>query len=138
MQLNFKTYCDKNNLQSVRDFVRTTLSQRGISDQDSYLTVLAIDEICANLMIHSNCSDKEKQINLNLNFVEDRLQITITDYGISFNYEDHVDSIIENLVADKKKGGLGLLLVKRIMDTVSYESFNGYNNWILSKKVNIA
>ena len=138
MQLNFKTYCDKSNLQSVRDFVRTTLSQKGISDQDSYLTVLAIDEICANLMIHSNCCDNDKQINLNLNFLEDQLQITITDYGISFNYDNHVDSVIEDLVADKKKGGLGLLLVKRIMDSVSYESFNGYNNWVLMKKVNIA
>ncbi|MBC7390169.1 MAG: ATP-binding protein [Opitutaceae bacterium] len=138
MQLNFKTYCDKNNLQSVRDFVRTTLSQKGISDQDSYLTVLAIDEICANLMIHSNCCDNDKQINLNLNFLEDQLQITITDYGISFNYDNHVDSVVEDLIADKKKGGLGLLLVKRIMDSVSYESFNGYNNWVLLKKVNIA
>ena len=138
MQLNFKTYCDKSNLQSVRDFVRTTLSQKGISDQDSYLTVLAIDEICANLMIHSNCCDNDKQINLNLNFLEDQLQITITDYGISFNYDNHVDSVIEDLVADKKKGGLGLLLVKRIMDSVSYESFNGYNNWVLMKKVNVA
>ena len=138
MQLNFKTYCDKSNLQSVRDFVRTTLSQKGISDQDSYLTVLAIDEICANLMIHSNCCDNDKQINLSLNFLEDQLQITITDYGISFNYDNHVDSVIEDLIADKKKGGLGLLLVKRIMDSVSYESFNGYNNWVLLKKVNVA
>ncbi len=138
MQLNFKTYCDKNNLQSVRDFVRSTLSQKGISEKDSYLTVLAIDEICANLMIHSNSCDNEKQINLNLDFLGDELQITITDYGISFNFDNHVDSVIEDLILDKKKGGLGLLLVKKIMDSVSYESFNGYNNWVLLKKVNVA
>ena len=100
--------------------------------------MLAIDEICANLMIHSNCCDNSKQINLNLNFLEDQLQITITDYGISFNFENHIDSILEDLIADKRKGGLGLMLVKRIMDSVKYESFNGYNNWVLSKKVNLA
>ena len=138
MQLNFKTYCDKNNLQSVRDFVRSTLSQKGISDQDSYMTVLAVDEICANLMIHSNSCDKAMQINLDLTFRGDQLQITITDYGISFNFDNHVDPALENLVSDKRKGGLGLVLVKKIMDNVSYESYNGYNSWVLSKKVNQA
>jgi len=138
MQLSFKTYCDKNNLQSVRDFVRTTLAGEGISDQDSYLTVLAIDEICANLMIHSNCCNDQKEISLNLSFKENQLQITITDYGISFNFDEHVDLVVENLVADKRKGGLGLLLVKKIMDDVSYESLNGCNNWILMKKLNLA
>jgi serine/threonine-protein kinase RsbW len=138
MQLYFKTYCDKNNLQSVRDFVRKSLSDNGITDPDAYMTVLAVDEICANLMIHSNRCDDAKMIDLKMAIKGNQLYITITDYGISFNYDNHLDASLDTLVADKRKGGLGLMLVKRIMDKVTYESFKGKNSWILSKKIHVA
>lgn len=135
MQLHFKTYCNKNNLQQVRDFVRKSLSDNGMKDPDAYMTVLAVDEICANLMIHSNSCDDKKEINLDLSFLDNLLKITITDYGISFNYGSHSDTSVEALIADKRKGGLGLTLVKRIMDEVRYETNSGQNCWVLSKRL---
>ena len=138
MQLHFKTYCDKNNLQSVREFVRRSLSENGVTDPDAYMTVLAVDEICANLIIHSNACDQAKQIDLDMDILENQLRITITDYGLSFNYQNHTDNSLDALIADKKKGGLGLMLVKRIMDEVSYESGSGRNCWTLSKKIHLS
>ena len=118
MQLHFKTYCNKKNLQSVRDFLRKSLTENGITDPDAYMTVLAVDEICANLMIFHN-----------------QLKIIISDTGTTFNYENHIDNTLVSLIDEKRKGGLGLMLVKKIMDEVSYESVRGRNSWVLSKKI---
>jgi len=133
MKLYFKTYCNTHNLKQVRDFVREGLVQNGIADPDIYMMVLAVDEICSNLIIHSNNCDDEKQIDLVLQFIGDKLNITIRDYGISFKYEDHIDNTLEKLVEEKRKGGLGLLLVKKIMDEVRYETSSGHNCWVLCK-----
>ena len=137
MRLHFKTYCDKSNLQLVRDFVREGLSKNGVTDSDAYMTVLAVDEICSNLMIHSNCCDNAKQIDLILDFLENLLKITITDYGISFEYPPQIDNSLESLIAEKRKGGLGLMLVRKIMDEVSYETISGQNSWVLSKRLSV-
>lgn len=134
MLLHFKTYCNTDNLKLIRDFLRKSLSDNGVSDPDAHLTVLAVDEICSNLMIHSNACNSQMEINLDLAFFHNQLQITITDSGLSFNYTEHQDISVESLIYEKRKGGLGLMLVKRIMDEVSYETQTGRNCWILSKK----
>ena len=138
MLLHFKTYCDVGNLKSVRDFIRKILFDKGVSDSEAHLTVLAVDEICSNLMIHSNGCNHEMEINLDLAFFQNQVRITITDSGLSFNYAEHQDISLESLIYNKRKGGLGLLLVKRIMDEVSYESQSGRNCWVLSKKLRVA
>ena len=133
MKLYFKTYCNKTNLKQVRDFVRDSFNQNGIVDPDAYMMILAVDEICSNLMIHSNDCDSEKQIDLMLHFLGNQLNITIRDYGLAFNYEDQGENQLEKLIAEKRKGGLGLMLVKKIMDEVHYETELGENRWVLSK-----
>ena len=135
MLLHFKTYCNKDNLQLVRDFLRKSLSENGVYDPDAYMTVLAVDEICANLMIHSNCCDNATEINLDLTFRQNQLKITISDTGLSFNYDNHTESSIQSLMDDRRKGGLGLMLVKRIMDEVSYTTMSGKNYWVLCKNI---
>jgi serine/threonine-protein kinase RsbW len=135
MKLYFKTYCNKTNLKQVREFVRESFNQQGIVDPDAYMMILAVDEICSNLMIHSNNCDSDKQIDLMLHFLGNQLSITIKDYGLAFNYEAQEENQVEKLIAEKRKGGLGLLLVKKIMDEVHYETSLGQNCWVLSKNL---
>jgi len=137
MQLHFKTYCDTKNLQSVRDFLRKGLSDHGITDPDAHMTVLAVDEICSNLMIHSNCCNDSMEIDLDVAFAHNQLKIIISDTGISFNFDKHTDNTLQALIDNKRKGGMGLMLVKRIMDEVSYQTVSGRNSWVLCKRINI-
>ncbi len=133
MELHFKTYCDKTNLKQVRDFVSESLNKNGIVGPDASMMVLAVDEICANLIIHSNNCDGEKHIDLFMHFLGNQLHITIKDYGLAFNYEETQEVQLEKLIAEKRKGGLGLMLVKKIMDEVRYETCFSHNCWVLSK-----
>lgn len=133
MKLHFKTYCNTHNLKEVREFVRDSLSSNGITDPDAYMTVLAVDEICANLMIHSNNCNNDKYIDLVLQLLDNQISITIKDYGLTFNFDEHKGTALDKLVEERRKGGLGLMLVKKIMDEVRYETASGQNCWILLK-----
>jgi len=52
--------CLKNNLSRVRNFVEGALKQHAISPIDINLMVLAVDELCANLIIHSHKCNPRK------------------------------------------------------------------------------
>ncbi len=132
----FKTSCSKEKLREIRKFVIGVLEEYGLSDVDINKLVLAVDEICANLIIHShNCNEKE--------FIELRIKIKkgegitfeITDQGIGFNARDYHEPNLNDIVKQKKKGGVGLLLVKRIMDNIEFKSENSHNTCRLYKKL---
>lgn len=77
------------------------------------------------------------EIDLDIAFAHDQVKIIISDSGISFNYDKHIDNTLQGLMDDKRKGGMGLMLVKRIMDEVSYQSVSGRNSWVLCKRINV-
>ena len=51
----------------------------------------------------------------------------ITDQGEAFNLLDYDAPELKQVVEEKRKGGLGIILVKKIMDEIEFESKNGKN-----------
>ena len=91
MTNSIRISCSKTNLKTIRDFVTQYLSQYDLSEIVLNQIVLAVDEICANLIIHANKEDASKFLELAISRVDKQLLIEISDYGISFqrtNYKD--------------------------------------------------
>lgn len=133
-KLNFS--CSRDELGRVRTFLDDVLSKHLIPDKERNEMILAVDEICANLIIHShNCNPKET-IELTVN-VEDNKGITfdIEDHGDGFNIKDYKEPSIKEIVTQKRKGGMGLMLVRRIMDNVDLINDKGKNIYRLFKKI---
>tara|TARA_B100000809_G_scaffold211896_1_gene215706 strand:- start:3927 stop:4361 length:435 start_codon:yes stop_codon:yes gene_type:complete len=130
--------CSKENLIIIRKFVNESLKEIGLRTTDQNLIVLAIDEVCANLIIHSNkCNERKNLIVLsNYNKRDHQLSITIKDEGKLFDYKKYTEPQLNQIIEDKKKGGIGLLLVRKIMDAIEYTSDNSHNITKLSKKIN--
>ena len=60
MKHSISISCSKENLSSIRVFVEATLRKYNISDLEAHKMVLAVDEVCANLIIHANnCNQNE-------------------------------------------------------------------------------
>ena len=91
--------------------------------------VLAIDEVCSNLIIHSNQLDKDKKINLSLKLIQTPKGIVIEfiESGIPFDYENYQEPDLTQLLENKTSGKMGLMLVRRIMDKIEYLSKDNYN-----------
>ena len=121
MNYQYNIGCSLNNLKGIRDFVRQSLKDQGVSDVMMNDIVLAIDEMCSNLMIHGHQCDPDHMLELKLEIPKKgKLVFEIVDDGSMFDINEFRTPELDNLVHEKRKGGLGIRLVKSIMDKVEY------------------
>ena len=116
----FRVPCAIENLKSIRNFVNN-LTCTGLSISELKLVVLAIDEVCANLFIHSHSCNSEDRIELKIVNRHDGIGVEIVDFAKGFDIGSYKEPELENVIVNRQSGGMGLILVKRIMDEVSYE-----------------
>jgi len=122
MTYSFKVPCCKDKLQSIRDFVTNILSNYNLSDVEAHQLVLAVDEVCANLMIHSHHCNPDENIELRIRVEEGRgITFEIRDEGTGFNFCEYKEPDINEIIGTKRKGGVGLMLVRRIMDQIEFD-----------------
>lgn len=131
----FKTNCKRERLKEIRHFVAEALTDIGLSEIDAHKVILAVDEVCANLIIHSNKCNPSECLEV---FIEDHgkegVLFEIIDYGIGFNYNNYKEPNLEEIIRKRKKGGLGIMLVKNIMDTVEFKNEENKNICRMIKK----
>ncbi len=128
MTLHSRSFsCEKENLPSIREFATDTLFSFKIPRKELNLIVLAVEEVCANLIIHSHNCNPEDQLDILIKFLDGELSCEITDKGTCFNINEHKEPSINEVIKLKKTGGIGLILVKKIMDRIEVEMQNGKN-----------
>ncbi len=136
MKYTYKVGCSTENLRGIRDFIRESLKNHDISDLDISEMVLAIDEMCSNLMIHSHHCNPNELFELHIEAKKNQpIVFEIIDDGTVFDINKFQTPEVGSIVHEKRKGGLGIRLVKSIMDKVEYEQTAGMNICRLTKKV---
>ncbi len=135
MLYNYKASCSTDKLQEIRQFVEDVLTQHGLSEVDTHKIVLAVDEVCANLIIHSHRCNAEESIELSVEFTDEKTIFEIRDHGAAFNIAQYKEPSLTEIIKSKKKGGIGLMLVNRIMDKIEFYQEKGYNICRLTKDV---
>lgn len=136
MEYRFKVPCSKSKLGDIREFLQQVLSENSIPEVTVNTLVLAVDEVCANLIIHSHKCNPDHHIELKVR-VNGKSKITfdIIDHGIGFNIGDYKEPSISDIVNQKRKGGIGLMLVRRIMDEIELIKGKKKNVYRLHKKI---
>lgn len=136
MRLNYTIPCSKEYLCEVRSFVRRNLAQANISETELNQVVLAVDEACANAIIHGNACDPSREIALSMEVDNSQINVEISDVG-SFrpNETTWANFSMAEHVRRQSKGGLGRLLMHRIMDSVNYYRRGQTNVCALSKQL---
>jgi serine/threonine-protein kinase RsbW len=118
----------------LRSFLQRSLEAYGFSEVDRHQVTLAVEEVCTNLIIHSHASNPKEVIYLEVKELEKKLAIEITDKGDAFNLLEYEVPDLKKVIEEKRKGGIGIFLVKKIMDEIEFESKNGKNTCRLIKK----
>ncbi|MFZ0389961.1 MAG: anti-sigma regulatory factor [Calditrichia bacterium] len=120
------------NLEIVRDFVSKIAQNMGFSDEEIHRIELAVDEASTNVIKHayrnSNDSKKVHFIYVDATAYEDRLEISVVDQGQGFNPEKIKTPEMETYLKKMRRGGLGLYLIKTLMDKVDYSIKPGVRN----------
>jgi len=119
MEYNFKVPCSKNRLGDIREFLEKVLSENNVPEVTMGSLVLAVDEVCANLIIHSHNCNEQEHIELIVDVTKkEGVTFYIIDHGDGFNIGEYEEPSISDIVKTKRKGGMGLMLVRRIMDDI--------------------
>lgn len=121
-------------LSQVRDFTKSIASQSGFSDDAVGKIVLAVDEACTNIIKHAYRYSPEGNILISVNFEKDKLTITLTDSGSHFNASKIPEPDIEEYARQRKIGGLGMFLMKKLMDEVKYKNLEDDSNQVVMVK----
>ena len=136
MQFDYTVPCSTNRLKEVRNFVNQVLHEyEDFSEVDIHRMVLAVDEVCSNLIIHSNNCNPDELLELHIGVDADGIVFEIKDQGEAFRPDAYQEPTLRDVIRKKKKGGVGLMLVKRIMDEIEFRTENSHNVCRLYKKI---
>lgn len=125
------------NLSLIRDFVSSKTSDAGLAKDEIENVMLAVDEACTNIIKHAYDSFPDGEIVIKLEYNSDKLLVTIIDHGSTFDPNGIPDPDLQKYYRDGRVGGLGMFLMKTLMDDVKYITVPGkYNQVLLSKRIN--
>jgi anti-anti-sigma factor len=123
---------DENNLSEVRDFIADICERAGFSKSETNNTKLAVDEACTNIIKHAY-RDKVGDVRIDVQAEPGKVEINIFDRGEPFDWSKVKEPDLDLYVEIGKKGGLGIYLMNRLMDTLSYSAAPGGNRLYMAK-----
>ncbi|MCX7637425.1 MAG: ATP-binding protein [Cyclobacteriaceae bacterium] len=135
MKHSYKVGCSIQNLRGIREFIRGALRPFGISEMQISELVLAIDEMSSNLMIHAHQCNPDDLFELTIEVQNDKVIVELVDEKNVFDINAFKEPSLGELISEKRKGGLGIRLVKSIMDSVEYQQRDGHHVCRLTKKL---
>ena len=119
-------------LKRIRSLMADITSKTGLSKEDAGSIILAVDEACSNIIRHSYENDYNRKIDIAVILETNSLTISIIDDGIKFD----INSIEPRDTSLLKPGGLGIYIIKQVMDTVEYSrTSKGFNKIKMVKKL---
>ena len=125
------------NLYLIRDFIRRVAEKAGFNNEKQEQIALAVDEACTNVIKHAYKFDARRLIDISIHVDREKIKITITDKGRGFDSSKLKDPDLKAYMKESRHGGLGIYLIKTLMDDVRFEFKPGIRNQVqLTKYLN--
>ena len=109
-------------------------TERDLLPEAAYAVNLALDELLTNTIGYGYKDEERHRIEVIVRLEGETLVVATVDDGAAFDPTRVPDAIdAEASLEDRELGGLGLLLVNRMMDSVEYQRRAGCNIVVLTK-----
>lgn len=118
------------NLEMVRDFVHRLAIKAGFVEESADQISLAVDEACTNVIKHAHKFNARRMIDLSVIYDMKHIEIVITDKGKGFDPKKLEKPNLSKYIHESKMGGLGIHLMKTLMDEVNYTFNPGIKNQV--------
>ena len=122
------------NLDEIREFVGTIARDGGFGDKDVYNIQLATDEAASNIIEHAYEKIKDGVLELSCGVKDGLITIVLIDHGESFDPSEIPLPDLKADLSDRKIGGLGIFLMRKLMDDVHYEVKSNNSNVLTMTK----
>ena len=120
----------------VTEFVETELEQHDCPPKALYQIEVAIEEIMVNIANYAGLSDDDG-VEVRCDILVDPLRVVLQflDRGVPFDPLAAADPDISPEALQEREGGLGIFMVKKMMDDVSYTYEDGKNTLTIRKSL---
>lgn len=97
---------------------------------------LVLEEAVSNIILYAYPQQMGELITIMVEKSQNLLVFTITDKGVEFNPTVVPEADITLSAQERPIGGLGIYLIKKIMNEVEYQRIDGNNVFTLKKILN--
>ena len=124
------------NVDKVTEFVNEVLEEKECPLKVKMQLDVAIDEIFGNIAYYAyGKGSGNATIQIEMEDNPPKITLTFIDQGIPYNPLENKDPDITLDIEDREIGGLGIFLVKKTMDELSYEYADGQNILTMKKEL---
>ncbi len=120
-------------LHKVRRFVVQHATNANFPEDAVEACKLAADEACTNIIKHAYEGQPGHQVDIVIAVDPHRLVVRICDDGKSFDDAHYSEPDVAILTKQGQSGGLGVHIIRRLMDQVEYRTRDGRNEICLVK-----
>jgi sigma-B regulation protein RsbU (phosphoserine phosphatase) len=124
------------NLRPIKQFVEQAAGHMGLDENAIFALKLVVEEACTNIINHGYSGADPGPIKLTLEMDLKKVTLTIYDEGVFFNPENMEEADVESDWEERRVGGMGLHIIRELVDEVGYERSETGNLMILVKHIN--
>jgi serine/threonine-protein kinase RsbW len=118
------------NLEIIREFISNLARKAGFKTDDVDKIELAVDEACSNVIKHAYKNDEKKPIIIAVEIEKNKFTVSVTDQGKGFDLNKLKTPDMKEYIAQMRVGGLGIHLIKSLMDEVDFSIEPGVKNQV--------
>ena len=126
---------DIRQIPKLADFILSIAEEKHLGQSLSMNLNLALEEAVTNVMMYAYPEGTEGTVTIDALLKEKSLEFTVSDSGVAFDPTSAPDVDIQKDLKDRPIGGLGIYLVKKIMDEVRYQRKEGCNYLTMIKLI---
>ena len=135
LKYTFKLKSSLSELKTLRKHLNHYGKANGLSETCLLDINVCLDELFTNIVLYGLTKESAHFVTFTVKAVGDDLFIDVEDEGIPFNPLKVKDPEIPQDLVHLKIGGLGIYIVKKLMDDVCYKRKQGKNKLTLKKSI---
>lgn len=120
-------------LEEVREFVVTHAQEAQLSEDVVEQFKIAVDEACTNIIEHAYKGQDQHMVDIAIIVHADRFTVRIRDEGEPFDQSSYRAPNLLEIAKKRRAGGLGVHIIRSLMDQVEYRTRGGTNEICMTK-----
>lgn len=133
MKKEVKLLNDIDEISRLGIFVEELGEELSLSPEITMNINLALEEAIANIIMYAYPTEERHDIILSVNYTEHQLIFLLSDTGKSFDPTQANDVDLNLSLEERPIGGLGIYLIRQIMNEVTYERIGNENKLTMKK-----
>ena len=132
-QLALELMADMAELERLNDAIDSFGETNHWSPKSLFQVKLALEELVVNTLSYGFNGQDEQRILLKLIQEDQQVTIELSDNGLAFDPLLKPPPDVEASLEDRAVGGLGVYLVRQMMDSVTYQRIGEWNRLFMTK-----